>query len=273
MKLRGKTVFITGGSRGIGLAIALRAAKDGANIVIAAKTADPHPKLPGTIYTAAEEILAAGGQALPLLLDVRDAEAVKVAVDKAAEHFGGIDICVNNASAISLTGALDTAPKQFDLMQQINMRGTFFVSRACVPHLRDSHNPHVLSLSPALNMRADWFGPHLAYTMSKYGMSMVMFGMAEEFRKDGIAFNGLWPRTPIATAAVQFAAGGDELIKQSRTPDIMADAAHAIFCRDARSYSGNFVLDEELLREEGIQDFSAYSCVPNGVLAQDMFVE
>jgi citronellol/citronellal dehydrogenase len=272
MTLSGKTLFITGGSRGIGLAIAERAARDGANIVIAAKTATPHSKLPGTIYTAAEAIEAAGGKALPLLLDVRDADAVEAAVAQAAQHFGGIDICVNNASAINLSNSEEIEAKRFDLIQQINMRGTFLVSRACVPHLRKSANPHVLALSPPLTMRADWFAQHLPYTLSKYGMSMVIFGMAEEFRKDGIAFNALWPRTTIATAAVEFALGGESMMRRSRRPEIMADAANIIFARDSRTYSGNFVLDDDILREEGITDFSQYRYDPSSDLETDIFV-
>jgi citronellol/citronellal dehydrogenase len=273
VSLAGKTLFITGGSRGIGLAIALRAARDGANIVVAAKTADPHPKLAGTIYTAAEEIEKAGGRALPLLLDVRDGDAVSEAVEKAADRFGGIDICVNNASAINLARSEEIDPKRFDLIQQINMRGTFLVSRACVPHLRKSNNPHILALSPPLTMRADWFAQHLPYTLSKYGMSMVMFGMAEEFKDDGIACNALWPRTTIATAAVEFALGGEAMLRMSRKPDIMADAAHAMLCRSARSYSGNFVLDEDVLRETGMSDFSGYAAVPGHALQVDIFVD
>lgn len=273
MSLAGKTVFITGGSRGIGLAIAVRAARDGANVVIAAKTADPHPKLEGTIYSAATAIEEAGGKALPLLLDVRDADAIEAAVAKAAEHFGGIDICINNASAIDLSRSLDIDVKRYDLIQQINTRGTFLVSRACVPHLRKSANPHILSLSPPLTMRADWFASHLPYTMSKYGMSMVMFGMAEEFRADGIACNALWPRTTIATAAVEFALGGEALMRRSRKPEIMADAAHAALCRDARAFTGRFVLDEDILREEGVTDFEKYRYDPTQELATDIFVE
>ncbi|MEH3036416.1 MAG: NAD(P)-dependent oxidoreductase [Sphingomonas adhaesiva] len=272
MTLAGRTLFITGGSRGIGLAIAERAARDGANVVIAAKTAEPHPKLPGTIHTAAAAIEAAGGRALPLLLDVRDADAVAAAVDQAAQHFGGIDICVNNASAINLSRSEEIEVKRFDLIQQINMRGTFLVSRACVPHLRRSPNAHVLTLSPPLTLRADWFAQHLPYTLSKYGMSMVTFGMAEEFRADGIAFNALWPRTTIATAAVEFALGGEDLMRRSRKPEIMADAAYAIFRRDARYYSGHFVLDEDVLREEGRTDFSAYRHDPAATLEIDIFV-
>lgn len=232
MTLGGKTLFITGGSRGIGLAIAERAARDGANVVIAAKTDKPHPKLPGTIHTAAEAIERAGGRALPLLLDVRDPDAIEAAVAQAAAHFGGIDICVNNASAINLAGSEAIDPRRFDLIQQINMRGTFLVSRACVPHLRQAANPHILTLSPPLEMRAEsWFAAHLPYTLSKYGMSMVMFGMADEFRGDGIACNALWPRTTIATAAVEFALGGDQMLRRSRNAAIMADAAHAILTK------------------------------------------
>lgn len=273
MTLAGKTLFITGGSRGIGLAIALRAARDGANVVIAAKTSEPHPKLEGTIHTAAEAIIAAGGKALPLLLDVRDAEAIERAVTQAAESFGGIDICVNNASAINLARSEEMEVKRFDLIQQINMRGTFLVSRACLPFLRKSANPHVLALSPPLTMRADWFAQHLPYTLSKYGMSMVMFGMAEEFRAEGIAFNALWPKTTIATAAVEFALGGEALMRRSRRPDIMADAAYTIFLRDAREYTGNFVLDEEVLRESGQTDFLHYRFDPEQELEIDIFVD
>jgi len=273
MTLAGRTLFMTGGSRGIGLAIALRAARDGANVVVAAKTVTPHSTLKGTIHTAAAAIEAAGGRALALMLDVRDADAINASVSKAANHFGGIDICVNNASAISLSSSLDIDVKRFDLIQQINMRGTFLVSRACVPHLRRSSNAHVLTLSPPLKMRADWFAPHLPYTMSKYGMSMVTLGMAEEFRADGIAFNALWPRTTIATAAVEIALGGEALMRRSRTPDIMADAAYAIFTRDARQYTGNFVLDEDVLREEGMTDFDQYRYDPSESLEVDIFVE
>jgi len=273
MTLAGKTLFITGGSRGIGLAIALRAARDGANVAIAAKTATPHPKLAGTIYTAAEEIEAAGGRALPLMLDVRDADAVDAAVAQTAAHFGGIDICVNNASAINLANSEAIPASRFDLIQQINMRGTFLVSRACVPHLRRSENPHILTLSPPLNLRADWFAAHLPYTLSKYAMSLVMFGMAEEFRSDGIACNALWPRTTIATAAIEFALGGEALIRQSRHAAIMADAAHAILCRPARAFTGHFLLDEEVLREAGVTDFAPYQVDPREELALDLFVD
>ena len=272
MNLSGKTLFITGGSRGIGLAIAVRAARDGANVAIAAKTVEPHPKLPGTIYTAAEAVEAAGGKALPIVLDVRDAAAVDDAVTQTARHFGGVDICVNNASAINLSNSLEMDVKRFDLIQQINMRGTFLVSRACVPFLRRSRNAHILTLSPPLTMRADWFAPHLPYTLSKYGMSMVMFGMAEEFRADGIACNALWPRTTIATAAVEFALGGEAMMRRSRKPEIMADAAYAILRRPAREYTGNFVIDDDVLREEGITDFSGYASDPGRDLQTDIFV-
>lgn len=271
MTLKGRTLFITGGSRGIGLAIALRAARDGANIVIAAKTAEPHPKLEGTIHTAAAEIVAAGGKSLPIVLDVRDAENVQRAVEQAAEHFGGIDICINNASAINLSRSEEIDIKRFDLIQQINMRGTFLVSRACVPFLRQSDHAHVLTLSPPLTMRADWFGAHLPYTLSKYGMSMVTFGMAEEYRQDRIAFNALWPMTTIATAAVEFALGGDEMLRRSRRPEIMADAAHAILCRNT-DFTGNFLIDEDVLRAEGTTDFAQYACVPGSPLQVDIFV-
>lgn len=271
--LAGKTLFITGGSRGIGLAIALRAARDGANVAVAAKTAQPHPRLEGTIHTAADAIEAAGGKALPLVLDVRDADGVEAAVARAADHFGGIDICVNNASAINLSDSLAMDIRRYDLIQQINVRGTFLVSRACVPHLRKSENAHVLNLSPPLEMRADWFAPHLAYTMSKYGMSMVAFGMAEEFRADGIAFNTLWPVTTVATAAIEHALGGEAMMRRSRTPEIMGDAAHAIFLRDARAYTGNFLFDEDVLREEGVTDFSRYRHDPASDLQLDLFVD
>jgi citronellol/citronellal dehydrogenase len=270
--LAGKTLFITGGSRGIGLAIAERAAREGANIVIAAKTVDPHPKLEGTIYSAGDAIEKAGGQALPLVLDVRDAKAIEGAVARAAQHFGGLDICVNNASAIALDRSEAIEVKRFDLIQQINMRGTFLVSRACVPHLRRSANPLVLTLSPPLAMRADWFAQHLPYTLSKYGMSMVTFGMAEEFRSEGIAFNALWPRTTIATAAVEHARGGEALLRRSRRPEIMADAAHAIFLRDAQMFTGNFLIDEDVLREAGVTDFAPYRIDPGSKLETDIFV-
>ena len=273
MSLKGKTLFITGASRGIGLAIALRAARDGANVAVVAKTAEPHSKLPGTVYSAADEIEKAGGNALPLVVDIRDADSVENAVVTTVERFGGIDICVNNASAISLTNTLETDSKRFDLMHQINARGTFLVSRACVPHLRRAENPHVLALSPPLNLRPQWLGDHVAYTLSKFSMSMLMVGMAEEFRSEGIAFNGLWPRTTIATSAIRFALGGDEAMRRSRLPDIMADAAYALFCRPAHTCTGRLYLDEQVLREEGVRDFDVYRVDPAVEPAIDLFVD
>jgi len=272
MSLQGKTLFVTGASRGIGLAIALRAARDGANVAIAAKTAEPHPKLPGTIYTAAEEIEAAGGQALPLIVDVRDEASVMAAVEETANRFGGIDICVNNASAISLTGTLSTDMKRYDLMNQINARGTFLTSKACIPHLKRAANPHVLMLSPPLDMKPRWFAPHTAYSMAKYGMSLCVLGMAEEFKADGIAFNALWPRTGIATAAIRFALAGDEGLRRCRTVEIMADAAHAIFEKPARAFSGNFLIDDSFLYAEGERDFDKYRVDPTARLMPDFFV-
>lgn len=272
MSLSGKTLFITGASRGIGLAIALRAARDGANIVVAAKTADPHPKLPGTIYTAADEIAAAGGQALPLVVDVRDEASVQSAVDQAVERFGGIDILVNNASAISLTGTLSTDMKRYDLMHQVNTRGTFLTSKACIPHLKKAANPHVLMLSPPLDMSPRWFGGHVAYTMAKFGMSMCVLGMAKEFESDGIAFNALWPRTGIATAAIQFALTGEEGLRHCRTPEIMADAAHAIFEKPSRAFTGQFLIDDTFLYGEGVREFDKYRVDPAATLMPDFFV-
>src|SRR5215472_10078872 len=236
--LQGKTLFITGASRGIGLAIGRRAARDGANIVIAAKTTEAHPKLPGTIYTAAAEIEQAGGQALACAVDVRDEQQIQTAVQQAVKTFGGIDILVNNASAISLTRTLETPMKRFDLMHQINMRGTFACSQACLPYLKQAQNPHILTLSPPLSMEARWFAPHVAYTMAKFGMSMCVLGMAAEFAADGVAVNALWPRTMIATAAVQNLLGGDEAIKRSRKPEILADAAYIILTRSSRGFTG-----------------------------------
>ena len=272
MSLQGKTLFVTGASRGIGLAIALRAARDGANVAIAAKTAEPHPHLPGTIYSAAEEIEKAGGKALPLIVDVRDEANVYEAVDKTVQTFGGIDICVNNASAISLTGVEGTDMKRYDLMNQINARGTFLTSKACIPHLRRAANPHVLMLSPPLDMKPRWFGGHVAYSMAKFGMSMCVLGMAEEFKADGIAFNALWPRTGIATAAIRFALAGDEGMKQCRTVEIMADAAHAIFEKRASEFSGNFLIDDSFLYGEGVRDFDQYRVDPTAILIPDFFV-
>ena len=272
MSLAGKTLFITGASRGIGLAIALRAARDGANIAIAAKTAEPHKHLPGTIYTAAKDIEAAGGQALPLIVDVRDEANVYEAVEKTAAAFGGVDICVNNASAIQLTGTEATDMKRYDLMHQINARGTFLTSKACIPHLKRASNPHVLMLSPPLDMSPRWFGTHVAYTMAKFGMSMCVLGMAAEFKDDGVAFNALWPRTGIATAAIQFALAGDEGMKQCRTVEIMADAAHAIFKKKASDFSGNFLIDDSFLYAEGVRDFDQYRVDPTQPLMPDFFV-
>jgi citronellol/citronellal dehydrogenase len=270
--LKGKTLFITGASRGIGLAIGLRAAKDGANIVIAAKTTDPHPKLPGTIYTAAAEIEAAGGKALACVVDVRDEAQVVAAVKKAVETFGGIDILVNNASAISLTGTVATPMKRYDLMHQINTRGTFLCSQACIPFLAKAENPHILNLSPPLNMEARWFGPHVAYTMAKFGMSMCVLGMAEELKPQKIAVNALWPRTVIATAAVQNLLGGDAIVNGSRRPEIIGDAAHVIFSRNSRECTGNFFIDDDVLASAGVKDLSKYSVVAGAELMPDFFI-
>jgi len=272
MNLRGKTLFITGASRGIGLAIGLRAARDGANIVIAAKTAEPHKKLPGTIYSAAEEVEKAGGNALPIVVDVREPDSVKVAVDAAVDKFGGIDICVNNASAIQLTGTLATDYRRYDLMHQVNTRGTFVTTRTCLPHLLKAENPHVLMLSPPLDMSPRWFGGHVAYTMAKYGMSMCVLGMAEEFRDQGVGFNALWPRTGIATAAIEFALAGEEGMRHCRTPDIIADAAYAIFNKPARQCTGNFFIDDVLLYAEGERDFDRYRVDATKPLMPDFFV-
>ncbi|MBI1405450.1 MAG: SDR family NAD(P)-dependent oxidoreductase [Caulobacter sp.] len=271
MSLAGKTLFITGASRGIGLAIALRAARDGANVAIAAKTAEPHKHLPGTIYSAAEAIGAAGGKALPLIVDVRDEASVYEGVEKCVAAFGGIDICVNNASAIQLTGTEQTDMKRYDLMHQVNARGTFLTSKACIPHLLKAANPHVLALSPPLDLAPHWFGRHVAYSMAKYGMSLCMLGMSDEYRGK-IAFNGLWPRTGIATAAIQFALAGDEGMKMCRTPEIMADAAHAIFCKPAASFTGKFLIDDSFLFDEGVRDFDHYRVDPTRPLMPDFFV-
>ena len=268
--LAGKTLFITGASRGIGLAIALRAARDGANIVIAAKTATPHPKLPGTIHTAAAEVEAAGGKALPLIVDIRFEEQVYRAVEQAVARFGGIDILVNNASAIGLTGTLETPMKRFDLMMGVNVRGTFLCSQACLPHLKQSANPHILTLSPPLDMRPQWFAPHAAYTISKYGMSMCVLGMAEEFREAGIAVNALWPRSIIATAALQVIPGAEP--ERGRTPEIVADAAWHILARSSRSTTGNFFIDDEVLAAAGITDLSRYAVAKGQPLRSDLFI-
>jgi citronellol/citronellal dehydrogenase len=271
--LRDKVLFITGASRGIGLAIALRAARDGARIVIAAKTAEPHPKLPGTIYSAAEDIERAGGQALPLTVDIRHEEQISEAVARTVAQWGGIDICINNASAISLTDTESTPMKRFDLMHQVNTRGTFATTQACLPALKKAKNPHVLNLSPPLNMKAHWFVGHVAYTMAKYGMSMCVLGMAEEFKPLGIAVNALWPRTAIATAAMDMIGGGPDIRRQCRTVDIMADAAHAILLRDARTCTGNFFIDDEVLASEGVTDLARYAIDPKAELLPDFFLD
>jgi citronellol/citronellal dehydrogenase len=276
MSLQGKTLFISGASRGIGLAIAKRAARDGANVAIVAKTEQPNPKLPGTIYTAAEEVAEAGGQALPIPCDIRDDAGVAAAARRCADHFGGIDILVNNASAISLTGTLETPMKRFDLMFGVNVRGTFACSQACLPYLqaaaRAGRNPHILTLSPPLNMNPKWFKGHAAYTIAKYGMSMCTIGMAEEFRADGIGVNALWPRTVIKTAALAMIPGVDP--KRCRTPEILADSAYIIFNRDARKHTGNLYIDEDVLAEEGITDLDRYSVVPGTkAFIPDLFLD
>lgn len=272
MSLQGKTLFISGASRGIGLAIAKRAAQDGANIAIAAKTAEPHPKLPGTIYTAAEEITAAGGTALPLLCDIRFEDQVQDAVRQAVDTFGGLDICINNASAISPTDTLNTEMKRYDLMNEINTRGTFLVSKTCIPFLKQSQNGHILNLAPPLDMDAKWFAPHVAYTIAKMGMSLCTLGMSRELAPDNIAVNSLWPLTAIDTAAIRNVLGDDDMVKGCRLVTIMADAAHAILCRDARTCSGNFYIDEEVLREEGVTDFDQYAVALGAALYRDFFV-
>jgi citronellol/citronellal dehydrogenase len=272
MSLKGKTLFITGASRGIGLAIALRAARDGANIAIAAKTSSPHPKLPGTIHTAAEEIEKAGGRALPLAVDIRDEEAVKAVMDEAAMHFGGIDIVVNNASAIHLSGVAATEMKRFDLMQQVNTRGSFVVSKYAIRHLAKAENPHILMLSPPLVLEEKWFAPHTAYSIAKYGMSLVVLGLAGELRAQGVAVNALWPRTTIATAAVQNLLGGDQIMRCSRTPEIVADAAYAIFNKPARTFTGHFLIDDTFLSQQGVTDFDRYRVDPSQPLFSDFFV-
>lgn len=270
--LQGKTLFITGASRGIGLAIAKRAAQDKANIVIAAKTSAPHPKLQGTIYSAAEEIEALGGKALPLMVDIRYENQIEEAVAQAVSKFGGIDICINNASAISLTGTLNTPMKKYDLMNQVNTRGTFATSQACLPHLLKAPNPHILNLSPPLNMKPRWFADHVAYTIAKYGMSMCVLGMAEEFKSEGVAVNALWPRTAIATAAMDML-GGPEALAQCRTTDIMADAAHWILTQPSRQCTGQFFIDEEVLTKMGVHDFSKYAVKPGSELLPDFFID
>lgn len=269
--LAGKTIVMSGGSRGIGKAIAIRAARDGANIAIFAKTDQPHPKLEGTIHSAARDIEAAGGRALPLCVDIRNDEAVQDAVNQTIQAFGGIDIVINNASAVQLTRTLETDMKRYDLMMDVNTRGTFLLSKTCIPHLLNSLNPHILNLSPPINMKPKWFANHLPYTISKYGMSMCVIGMAEEFRKRGIAVNALWPRTTVATAAIQML-GGEPLMQASRSADIMADAAYAIITRPSKECTGNFFIDEEVLRSVGIDNFDKYKMSPNAELMEDFYI-
>ena len=270
--LKGKTIFITGASRGIGKAIALRAAKDGANISVVAKTKEPHPNLPGTVYTAVEEINKMGGNGLACIADVRFEDQVQSAVDATIKEFGGLDILINDASAISLTPTLETSMKRFDLMFSVNVRGTFLCSRLCIPYLKKAENPHILNLSPPLNMDSKWFAHHVAYTMSKYGMSMCVLGMAEEFKKDGIAVNALWPRTAIATSAVKNLLGGKSAMEHSRKPEILADAAYIILTKPSRETTGNFFIDDEVLIEHGVTDLGKYSIVPNAKLITDFFL-
>ena len=260
--LQGKTLFITGASRGIGKAIALAAAREGANVAVAAKTTEPHPKLSGTIFTATEEIEAAGGKALACAVDIRFEDQVAAAIDRTVERFGGLDVLVNNASAISLTGTLDTAMKRYDLMHGVNTRGTFLCSKLAIPHLEKADNPHILNLSPPLNMEARWFANHVAYTMAKFGMSMCVLGMAAELAGKGIAVNALWPRTGIATAAVRNLLGGEEMIRRCRKPEIMGDAAAAILKRPSREFTGNFCIDDDVLKEQGVVDLDRYSVTP-----------
>jgi citronellol/citronellal dehydrogenase len=270
--LKDKVLFITGASRGIGLAIALRAARDGAKIAVAAKTDEPHPKLPGTIHTAAAEIEAAGGEALPIVCDVREEDSVKRAIDETVERFGGIDIVVNNASAIHLAATTQIEMKRFDLMHQVNARGTFMVSKYAIPHLEKAQNPHILMLSPPLDMREKWFSPHLAYSMAKFGMSLCVLGLAGELRRSGIAVNALWPRTTIATSAVKNLLGGEAMVQASRTPEIMGDAAYAIFNKPARDFTGQFLIDDLVLAGEGVTDFERYRVDPSQPLMPDFFV-
>ena len=269
--LHNKTVFITGASRGIGREIALRCARDGANVVILGKTAEAHPKLTGTIHSVAEEVRHAGGQALAIQMDVRDEQKISLAVEQAVNHFGGIDVLVNNASAISLTPTLQTTSKRLDLMWQVNMRATFLTSQACIPYLKKADNPHILTMSPPLNLDAKWFSPHVAYTISKYGMSMCMLGMAQEFAAEGIACNCLWPRTTIATAAIEYSFP-EAVMQASRKPAIVADAAYEILLRDSKICSGNFFIDEEVMREAGVTDFDSYAVKPDTELYDDLFL-
>jgi citronellol/citronellal dehydrogenase len=270
--LAGKTIFISGGSRGIGLAIALRAARDGANIAIAAKTTEPHPKLKGTIFTAAEDVRAAGGEALPLVCDIRDEAQVMAAIDHTVDEFGGIDICINNASAISLTNSQATDMKRYDLMMGINTRGTFMVSKYCIPHLKKAENPHILMLSPPLDLKAKWFEHSTAYTMAKFGMSMCVLGLSAELKSTGVAVNALWPRTTIATAAVGNLLGGDAMMRASRTPEIMGDAAYAILTKPSREFTGQFCIDDKVLHASGVRDFDSYRVDPSVPLMSDFFV-
>lgn len=270
--LAGKTLFISGGSRGIGLAIAMRAAREGANVALAAKTAEPHPKLPGTVYTAALEVEKAGGNALPIVCDIRDEGQVQAAIQQTVQAFGCIDMCVNNASAISLSDTLSTDMKRFDLMHQVNTRGTFMVSKYCIEHLRRSDNPHILMLSPPLDLQPQWFAGHIAYSLAKYGMSLCALGLAEELKPLGIAVNTLWPRTTIATAAIANIVGGDEVMRASRSPEIVADAAHVILTKPAREFTGNFCIDDTLLADHGVNDFDRYRVDPSVDLTPDFFV-
>ena len=273
MTLEGKTLFISGGSRGIGLAIAIRAARDGANVALIAKTAEPHPKLEGTVYTAARQIEAAGGHALPVVGDIRDEARVAQAVAEAAGRFGGIDVCVNNASAINLSGTEELEIKRYDLMQAINTRGTFVVSRACIPHLKRSANPHILTLSPPISLEPRWLAPHLGYTIAKYGMTLCALGFAAEFAADGIASNALWPRTPIATAAVQNLLGGEEAMARARKPELYADAAYAVITKPSRDYTRHALLREDVLAAEGITDFGRYAYRPGTQPLADLYVD
>jgi citronellol/citronellal dehydrogenase len=272
MSLKGRTLFITGASRGIGLAIALRAARDGANIAIAAKTETPHPRLPGTIFTAAEEIVAAGGKALPITVDVRDEAQVKAAIERTVATFGGLDIVVNNASAVSRTPVADTDMRRFDLMHQVNTRGTFMVSKYAIPHLEKSANPHILMNSPPLDMREKWFAGSTGYSIAKFGMSLVVLGLAGELREKGIAVNALWPRTTIATSAIKNLLGGERVMRMSRTPEIMADAAYRVFHKPAKSFTGNFLIDDTFLAGEGVTDFEPYRVDASELLAPTFFV-
>lgn len=270
--LKDKTLFITGASRGIGKAIALKAAADGANIIIASKTVEPHPKLEGTIHTAAAEIEAAGGKALPIQTDIRDEQQIQNAIEKGSQHFGGIDILINNASAISLTGTLETTSKRYDLMDQVNARGTFLCSKHCLPYLKQSKHPHILVLAPPLTMQAKWFTNHMAYTISKYGMSMCVLGLSSEFADAGIAVNALWPKTLIFTSAMQLFGDALQIAKNCRKPEIVADAAYQILIQDPRSYTGHFFIDEDVLKEAGVTDFSSYAIDPSSPLIPDFFL-